>query len=56
MQGADEGGEAGAGAELEDGFVGQGVGGGVFFEVGGEGGGGVPEVVALLVGRVVSEG
>lgn len=43
---ARETGEAGPGAELEDGFV-EDEGGGVLFDVGCEGSAGVPEVVAL---------
>jgi len=50
-EGGREGGEAGAGAEFQDAFVGEEAGGvaGVL-EVGRYGGGGVPEVVALWVG------
>jgi len=47
-EGGGEGGEAGAGAELEDAFVGEEAGGvGGVLEVGRYAGGGVPEVVAL---------
>jgi hypothetical protein len=47
-EGGGEGGEAGAGAELEDAFVSEEAGGvGGVLEVGRYGGGGVPEVVAL---------
>jgi hypothetical protein len=46
VEGADEAGEAGAGAEFEDGFVGD-EGRRIGFEVGGGCAAGVPEVVAL---------